>query len=838
MRTIKFSFLFCFLILNALRIIAQEHTDSIVKPENVYIPTILLSDDDLEGGNKNQDISGLLQSSSDVFFNTAGFTFGQARYLIRGYENSYHELLMNGINLSNAETGRIIYSQWGGLNDATRNKVMREGLGFSDFSFGSLMGSTNIITRASQYRTGSSVSYASTNRNYRNRIMVTHSTGMNEKGWAFTFSASTRWAQQGYVPGTFYEGYAYFLATEKKINEKHNLNLTIFGSPYRSGRSGPATLEAYQLTGSNFYNPNWGYQNGKIRNSRVANYHQPRTILSHYWKINNSSNLETSLSYLFGRGGATALNWYDAPDPRPDYYKNLPSYYEEGSILRTIYTDLWQNNENFRQLKWDDFYFANSKNLYTIVDESGIEGNNITGNRAKYIIEERRKDLSRFDFNSVFSHNVDENTLLIAGLNAYSANTHNFKVINDLLGADWWVDIDQFAERDFNDNFTNQTNLDQPNKAVRVGDIFGYNYNSIVESAKVFAQIEKKFRKLDLYFGANSSYTSFYRIGNFRSGLFPINSYGKSKTYNFLNYGVKAGALYKVTGRHIISANGIYMTKPPYFEDVFISPRTRDNVVSNLSSEEIISADLNYIVRYPNFSARITGYYTEINNAIENKNFYHDDYRTFVNYSLSNIDKLFTGIEFGAEAKLLQVFNINTAIGYGSYIYNSRPVVTITRDNSAELIAENRTVYIKNYHIGGTPELAANLGLKYNSPKFWFVGINATYFANAYVSLNPERRTAEALETLIDTDPQIDRILAQEKIDPGYVFDIWGGKSWRVKGKTIGFNASISNILNNTDIITNGFEQLRFSRSNIDKFPNKYYFMYGRTYFINLYYRF
>lgn len=817
--------------------ISQEKDTTEIK-ESIYIPVISLSDDELESGNKNQDISGLLQSSSDIYFNTAGYTFGQARFQIRGYENKYNQLLMNGISLNDAETGQIYYSQWGGLNDALRNKELNEGLGFSENSFGRLLGSNNIITRASTYRPGSSISYASTNRNYRNRIMITHSTGMNEKGWAFTFSASTRWAINGYVPGTFYEAYAYFLAAEKKISEKHSLNLTIFGSPYRSGKSGVATLEAYELSGTNYYNPNWGYQNGKIRNARVANYHQPRTIISHYWKVNGTTKVNTSASYLFGRGGVTALNWYDAPDPRPDYYRNLPSYYEERTLLHTIYTDMWKNDENFRQIKWDDFYFANSKNLFTVIDERGIDGNNITGNRAKYILEERRKDINRFDFNSVLNKKIDENTTLVAGLNYVNNTTHNFKVINDLLGADWWLDIDQFAERDFNNNISIQTDLDNPNKTVGVGDIFGYNYDAVIKSVEFFSQIQKKFKHFDIYFGGTISNNSFYRYGYMRNGLFPINSYGKSKTYKFVNYGFKTGALYKINGRNFLSVNGLYKTLPPYFEGAFISPRTRDHVNSNLTSEEIISGDVSYIIKYPKFQARITGYYTEINNAIENMNFYHDDFRTFVNYSMSNIDKVMYGMEFGCELKILHDFSLSSAVGYGKYLYNSRPLVTITRDNSAEVIAENRTVYIKNYHLGRTPELAANIGLKYNAPKFWFVGINATYFANNYVSINPERRTAEALETFIDTDPQIEFILKQEKLDPAYTFDIWGGKSWRIKGKTLGFNASISNLLNNQNIITGGFEQLRFSRADLDKFPNKYYFMYGRTYFVNLYYRF
>jgi len=697
---------------------------------NPVIPVITLTDSELEGDNQSQDISGLLQSNEDIYVNTAGYTFGQARFKIRGYDNQNSTVLMNGIYVNDAETGGAYYSNWGGLNDATRNKVNTSGLEFSDYTFGGIGGVTNIITRASEFRTGSSVSYALANKNYRNRIMVTHSTGMMDNGWAFTFSASTRWAKEGYVKGTFYEAYAYFLAAEKKINDKQSLNLTIYGSPTRSGRAGVATLETYELSGDHYYNPNWGYQNGVVRNARVGNYHQPRIILSHYWEINKSMKLTTSGSYMFGRGGTTALNWYDSPDPRPDYYRNFPSYYDAFDDEVDVYefnsrTELWTTDEAYRQLDWDAFYDANRKNLYPVLNESGIIGNNIEGNRAAYIIEERRNDLSRIDFSSVLTKDLNESSKIVAGVSYLSSKTHNFKVVDDLLGADWWLDIDQFAERDFDDDTIIQNNLAEPNKVIYEGEIFGYDYVSNVNKTNVFGQVEYKLPKLDFFGGINLSYTEFWRTGNMKNGKFPLNSYGDSEKNQFYNYAVKAGLNYKITGRNFLLLNATYLTRAPYSRDAYISPRTRDHVVSNLESEIIMSGDISYHFRAPKFQAKITGFYTEFQNGIENNNFYHDELRTFVNYIMTNVDKLHYGGELGIEAKVSSTVTLTAATGYGKYLYNSRPSVTIAQDNSSEIKAENRTVYLQNYHLGGMPEFAASVGGKYNAPKYWFVGVNA-----------------------------------------------------------------------------------------------------------------
>ena len=75
------------------------------------------------------------------------------------------------------------------------------------------------------------------------------------------------------------------------------------------------------------YNSNWGYQGGKMRNARVRKTHEPVFVVK--YTATPLENLEASATVLYrtGKNGYTALDWYDAPDPRPDYYRNLPSYF-------------------------------------------------------------------------------------------------------------------------------------------------------------------------------------------------------------------------------------------------------------------------------------------------------------------------------------------------------------------------------------------------------------------------------------------------------------------------------------------------------------------------------
>ncbi|MBP7463098.1 MAG: TonB-dependent receptor plug domain-containing protein [Bacteroidales bacterium] len=833
--------IFCLAVFAGAGLIKAQNTKDTItetqKPTN--IPVISLTDSDIQNDAQSQDISGLLQSSDDVYVSVAGYTFGQAFYRIRGYNSEYYSVLINGVSANDPQTGRAFWSNWGGLNDATRSQVEYNGLSFSSEGFGDIGGMTNILTRASQYTPQTKVSYSIGNKSYRHRVMFTHSTGLLENGWAFTVSGSRRWAVEGYTQGTFYDAWAYFVSAEKVLNSHHSIGFTGFASPSRRGRSSVSTQEVYDLTGNNYYNSNWGYQNGKVRNARVNNYHQPNLMLTHYWKIDEFKKLTTSVLYMFGKGGATSLNWYDSADPRPDYYRYLPSYYtNENEFMANYLADEWREDENFRQLDWDGFYDANRKNLFTILNVNGIEGQNLTGNRAKYMVEERRTDVSKFNFNSVYNDQINENIRVVAGIDAVIYKGENYKIVSDLLGADWWLDIDQFAERDFFNDTSAQADLDNVNRPVGVGDKFGYDYIANINTAHAFGQAGFTYKRLDFYAGIDLAYSGFYRTGLMRNGMYPNNSKGDSEHYNFFNYQTKAGLTVKLDGRNFVVINGSFGTRAPYFDNIYISPRTRDYVVDSITSETVFTGDLSYVYRSPVVKARITGFYSEFRDQTEIKSFYHDELRTFVNYVMTGMDKRHYGGEFGIEVKVSATINIQAAFGYGRYLYNSRPLVTIAQDNSSEVLASNRTVYMKNYHVGGAPELAGSVGFKYNAPKYWFVGVNANYFDENYVDINPERRTAEALTSFVVTDPQWRQILDQEKLDPAYTIDIWGGKSWRISGNYLGFTLSVDNILNKKDNVTRGFEQLRYDQGDVNKFPSKYMYMYGRTYMLNVYYRF
>ena len=826
------------LVVGISRLYAQQTTTN---GDTAAAPVAVISLDDLDEESAQSDnVATLLQASRDPFLSTAGYTFGQARFRVRGFGSEYATISINGVNFNDAESGRVFWSTWGGLNDVTRYKDIKSGVKFSDFSFGDIGGETNIEIRPSLFRKGNKITYSSANRSYRNRIMTTVNTGLLTNGWAFTFSGSRRWAQEGYVEGTFYDGWSYLLAAEKRLNDNHSLTFTVFGAPTARGKSGISTQEAYDLAGTNFYNPYWGYQNGKKRNARVSDIHKPVIMLNDYLKLNDKMKLQTGLALSFGKVKSSALNWYDAKDPRPDYYRNLPSYYyyyDPDLYLQRLQD--WTTDVNVRQINWDFFYLANSKNLYTVHDVDGVAGNDYTANRSKYIVENRVTAQKNITLSSILKYDLKDNVYLVSGLEANIYRGDHYKEVDDLLGGDFWLDIDKFAERDFEDPNLAQSDLNHPNHVVKEGDIFGYRYIANVNYLGAYSQAKISLGKVQLYGGLKLSTTSMWRTGLMKNGKFPENSYGDSDKLNFFNYSLKGGVTYQITGRHFVTANLMYETRPPLFRNAYLSPRTRNTAVAGLSSETVYGGDVNYFIRLPYVTGRLTGYYAKFQNQTTIRSFYHDEYRSFINYIMTGIDKQHMGLELGLEFKLSPTLTATLVGAKGEYIYTSRPSATVVRDNSEEVIDADKTVYLINYKVGNTPQTAASAGLRYRSPKFWFAGFNANYYDDSYIVINPERRTETAVDNLLPTDPQWEQMLSQEKFPSFYTIDLYAGKSWRIMKKYyFAINLSVNNLLNATDNKIGGYEQYRYNINNMNKFPPKYYYMYGTTYFLNLNFRF
>ena len=269
----------------------------------------------------------ILFGSNDVFNSIAGYNFSSVRFRARGYSSESQEVYLAGVKLNDAITGYGPFSLWSGLNEAMRSKETVNGADVSDFGFGGYNGATNIYGNASNVRKGLRGSVLTNSTLYRLRLMGSYATGPMDNGWAFAVNVSARLGGNDWIDGVYYKSLAYYLAADKVLDDANTISFAFFATPGERGAQNAATQEVYDLMKDNMYNSNWGYQNGKVRNARVRKTNEPIAFLK--WDFNPSDKFSasTTVLYRFGKNGYTALDWYDAQDPRPDYYRNLPSYF-------------------------------------------------------------------------------------------------------------------------------------------------------------------------------------------------------------------------------------------------------------------------------------------------------------------------------------------------------------------------------------------------------------------------------------------------------------------------------------------------------------------------------
>ena len=973
-------------------------TDLLVEmKEEVVLNLAEMDLNDDEG--KSQSMSSASSASQDVFNATISYAWSNARYRGRGYEQIYEQNYIEGLSFNSAERGQFNFSAMGGLNDATRYKEVVEGIEANNFTFGSLGLSTNYLQSATNYAQGWKVGVAGTNRNYKGAARATYSSGLMENGWAFT--AQLAWRYSPYLDikgqigeGISYNSFGYFLTAEKQWGKDKRLSLITFGAPTRRGQSSALTQETFDLTnqynktswGHNNYNPYWGYQDGKVRNSRVVESYDPTVIASFDWKIDEENHLKAAAGYHYSFYSNSALTFYNAPDPRPDYYRNLPSFLYDGQIDKDGYfieedlngkgmgnggyyndtyvgpsinmdtystlVDLWTSrDDNATQINWDALYAANYAN----------NANNPAGS-ARYIVERRHNDIQEGMINLNYRNTAVDHLTITAGLEAKGSQGIHYKTVDDLLGGNQWIDVDPFAERDIKELATNigltqadianvkQNDLRNPDAAVTTDGRFGYDYRINMINAKIWAQNEWKWNAVDLYYALQFSYSSIQRTTDMLNGrawylarLNPDNAtyYLASNadavlagevlpkrlngyTHNFIDPAFKLGATYKIDGRNQLKINAMAETKAPLGRDAYISPRVHDRAVENIyrhdlasafakaygtswlqeyfgASQKIAGGDLTYAFNYPLVRGRVTGFFTQFWNGTELNGYYDDEARTFVNQSLTGINRRHMGVEAAAAVKLGLYFTLTGVVSIGDYRYTKNAMAITSAENGMAL-AENidgpvyelrDSVLIKGLHVATGPQLNSSLKLSFFHPKMWFADITVSYFDWNYLDYAPARRMkglftgqradgsivngwyGDSYTNALQKDEQGEVIYDQYGVPTlkypynllsnqemltasnplhRFLVDVSLGKLIYLQNRqSISINLTVNNLLNNTHFKTGGYQQARLPRQtrqgvadsensvispNAWKFPSKYYYAWGTNFYLNIQYKF
>ena len=833
------------------------------------------------------DSPTILFGQNDVFNDLAGYNFSSVRYRVRGYSSESQDVYLAGVKMNDAITGYSPFSLWSGLNEATRTKYTVNGSEISDYGIGGYNGLTNIPVNALSVRKGWRGSVLTNSQLYRLRLMMTYASGPRDDGWSYAFNVSARLGGNDWVKGVYYRSFAYYAAVEKQFNDAHKLGAVFMGTPGQRGVANSSTQEVYDLIGDNMYNSNWGYQNGKVRNARVRKTHEPIAILKYDFTPSQDFQAAATILYRFGKNGYTALDWYDTQDPRPDYYRNLPSYYlmedddynRQNAMKAAWAAEVWQQDiPEYAHINWGRLYAVNKLNI-----EDGER-------RSKYVVQERRTDQQDLNFATNFKWRPFRVFTLTGGFDAKINRTEYYQKLDDLLGGDYFYNVDSFAERDYAAYpYMTQNDLayymaNGKAQKIRVGDKYGYDYYANVRKWNGWLSGKLNVGSFEMAVGGKVGQTSFWRYGLNRKGLFPgvnddgtpfvidgvevttydendepVTSYGKSKVMQFLTYAAKVNLNYVLPGGHRFYADAGYFNDAPHFNQAFMSPRTRNSLAPGLTTTKTLTGDINYQVSSNGYNFRITGYYTDIMDQSKVMSFYDDGQNSFTNFALTGIDERHVGMEMGFKIPTdFPDLALQGVIGYGEFYYTSNPKMYQVVDNNAKIVENVYGVVVPywkshpqpdgkvaRHYVESTPQLAVSLGLSWNHD-YWFVDADIDYFGHSYLSMNPLTRTdwVTAGPDRIVTPEEVDYMARQEKFSPAWLLNFSVGKSWYIQRKyQLGFSLNAKNLLNNTWVKTGGYEATRIVESTTTKerfyrFDSKYFYMSGFNYMLNIYFRF
>lgn len=766
-----------------------------------------------EDDNSSQNVT-IVGSNSNAYASEVGYRFSPVRFRYRAFNQKYNQIYVNGNPLNDAESGQFRYSLVGGLNNQTR--TVESSLPFEDnnFAMSAMGGSNNYNFRPSQFATGHRLSLAGANRNYTFRGMYTYNSGLNDAGWAWSASLTYRWAnmETAQVEGTFYNALSYFFGIEKVIGDgTHSVSLVTWGNPTERATQGASTDEMYWLANNNNYNPYWGYQDGKKRNSRIVKDFAPSALITWDWKLNESDKITTSLFGKYAMYSSSKLNYNNSTNPQPDYYSNMPSYYfnvwdpnDDGNTQEAV--ESWRTSyyrlrtEANRQLNWNALYYAN-------------KAANAQGGEAMYYQQAYHNDMITFSLASILKKQLTNKSTLTAGFNVATNKALHYQTMEDLLGANSFHNTNYYlVGTNSMSSDAVQYDMNNPNALIKEGDRFGYDYNIFVNKANLWATYMENFGPLHYHVSARLGGVAMQRDGKMRNGLAPENSFGKSGTAKFIDGGVKTGGSVNLgRGNTIIYGLG-YEKKAPEAKMAFVAPEINNDFVDNLKNEDVYSFELGYQLQSSWLKANLNGFYSYLQNVTEYSMFYYDSENSFSYVSMSGINKKYFGLELGLNFKVSSSFNIKALGTISDAYYTNNAKVRYMLSNNGKY--QDDVVVSKDMRESGTPLTAGSIDLSYHGGG-WFLDLIGNYYDRIYLSYTPVTRYMSQFPMSLSGDGSRDLSTCPEQATGrgGFMLDASIGRSIYLSKGSLSINLMITNLLNNTRICTGGFEQ---SRRDVD----------------------
>lgn len=660
-----------------------------------------------------QELPEILKSSPGIYATKQGGGFGDSRVNLRGFESENVAVMINGVPMNEMEWGGIYWSNWLGLADVTRSLQVQRGLGASKVSAPSVGGSINIVTKSTEADAGGSLTYALGNDGY-NKIAFQLSSGMRN-GWAFSLLGAKSWGD-GYVQGTDFEAYSYFVNVSKQINADHLLSFTAFGAPQEHNRrTDDLLIEEWKRQPSKYrYNAAYGFDmNGQRKTATLNKYHKPQLSLNHYWTISDKSSLSTVLYASFGRGGGYSGQGYTGSYRSKWYATN-----NNGGI-----------NAEFRSADGTFDYGA----IYALNRESENGSLMAMGNSIN--------DHNWYGLISTYTTQVGNYMELYGGVDLrYYKGIHTAKLI-DLYGGDYFINSNDRKNVKYKAGDTEWIN-----EKLVVGDIVYRDYDSYVLQEGVFGQLEYTKDKLASFVAASLSNSTYWRYDRF----YYDKRNAESDKVHFTGFTLKGGVNYNLTDNHNLFANIGYISRAPFLADgVFLQKDVSNEVNRDAVNEKVFSVELGYGYRSPVLTTNLNAYRTMWLDKAMATSFVIEGSEERAQLNLTGVDALHQGIELDMTLKLCRSLLLTGMLSLGDWKWNNNTSGYIYDANGQPLTKDKKiasgigaddhaktTVNLKGVSVGNSAQTTLAFGADYQLMDELNIGAAYTHFSRNYAKFN------------------------------------------------------------------------------------------------------
>ena len=640
----------------------------------------------------------ILASTPSVYATKRGGAFGDSRINLRGFASANIAVMINGVPVNDMEWGGIYWSNWAGLADVTRSMQVQRGLGASKIAVPSVGGSINVLTNTTDAKKGGIVSTRIGSGGYQ-KVSFSVSTGLTENNWAVTLlGAQTK--GDGYILGTEFEAYSYFLNISKRLNDKHLISLTGFGAPqWHNQRSSydMQTIAGWQTYKEGYrYNATYGFGTDGVRKTSAMNYyHKPQFSLNHYWTVNNSTSLSTAAYYSFGTGGGHSAR---------------------GNNSSSLY-----GSSNYRTIEgYLDYTTIMEENAENINGSQAIIGSSNNNHKWYGVISNLNKD---FSTNLNFSGGLDLR---------YYIGEHN-RTVKDLLGGNFFIDGSRESVSFMADDYN------YINEKLYVGDKISRDYYGHVLWSGTFGQLEYRLDKLSTFVSAAVSNTTYWRVDE----MYYEEAEKESEKISFIGYSIKGGANYNLTAIHNVFTNVGYFSRAPFFSTVFTAKDVSNIINPKAINEEVFSAELGYGLRTTLLSLNLNFYNTVWNNktlygTIDSQN---PDAGT---YNAQGVNAIHRGIELDFVLKPTSKLSIKGMASIGdwrwdddveAYAYNKDGHAVSSSGAVVDPLSDahyKTELKIADVHVGDAAQTTAFLGIDYELFHGFKLGLDMKYFSRLF----------------------------------------------------------------------------------------------------------